>query len=116
MTPFPVQSKGVCRSLAFSRFYQSRSRKICDFGRRQANILPLRDQLKIVGVLLIWIPLAAEDEKLRVHSAGLLRSKWWGAEHSYFSGNGKASLRSLFDGPVTSAALNLPNTIPTFTA
>ena len=61
-----------------------------------------RDQLKYAGFVRDLDPARlAEDEKLRVHGAGLLRSKWWGAEHSYFSGNGNVRCGHFFDGPVT---------------
>jgi hypothetical protein len=35
-----------------------------------------------------------EDEKLRLHGAGLLQTKWWGAEHAYFSSKGTGEVRS----------------------
>ena len=62
-----------------------------------------RDQLKIMRASFSDLDPArlADDEKLRVHGAGLLRSKWWGAEHSYFSGNGSVRCGHFFDGPVT---------------
>lgn len=62
-----------------------------------------RDQLKIMRASFADLdPIRlADDEKLRVHGAGLLRSKWWGAEHSYFSGNGNVRCGHFFDGPVT---------------
>ena len=42
-----------------------------------------------------------EDEKLRLHGAGLLQTKWWGAEHAYFSSKGHVKCGHFFDGPVT---------------
>ena len=42
-----------------------------------------------------------DDEKLRLHGAGLLQTKWWGAEHAYFSSSGKVRCGNFFDGPVT---------------
>ncbi len=62
-----------------------------------------RDQLKIMRASFADLDPSrlADDEKLRVHGAGLLRSKWWGAEHSYFSGNGNVRCGHFFDGPVT---------------
>lgn len=62
-----------------------------------------RDQLKIMRSSFADLDPTrlADDEKLRVHGAGLLRSKWWGAEHSYFSGNGNVRCGHFFDGPVT---------------
>jgi hypothetical protein len=62
-----------------------------------------RDQLKIMRASFGDLDPSrlAEDEKLRLHGAGLLRSKWWGAEHSYFSGNGNVRCGHFFDGPVT---------------
>ena len=62
-----------------------------------------RDQLKIMRASFgdIDPPRLVEDEKLRLHSAGLLQTKWWGAEHAYFSSNGKVRCGHFFDGPVT---------------
>jgi len=62
-----------------------------------------RDQLKIMRASFADLDPTrlADDEKLRVHGAGLLRSKWWGAEHSYFSGKGNVRCGHFFDGPVT---------------
>ena len=62
-----------------------------------------RDQLKIMRSSFADLDPGrlADDEKLRLHGAGLLRSKWWGAEHSYFSGKGKVRCGHFFDGPVT---------------
>jgi len=62
-----------------------------------------RDQLKIMRASFGDLDPSrlAEDEKLRLHGAGLLRTKWWGAEHSYFSGNGNVRCGHFFDGPVT---------------
>ena len=50
-----------------------------------------RDQLKIMRASFKDIDPQGliEDEKLRLHSAGLLQTKWWGAEHAYFSSKGK---------------------------
>ena len=62
-----------------------------------------RDQLKIMRASFGDLDPSrlADDEKLRLHGAGLLRTKWWGAEHSYFSGNGNVRCGHFFDGPVT---------------
>ena len=62
-----------------------------------------RDQLKIMRASFGDIdPLRLEDdEKLRLHGAGLLQTKWWGAEHAYFSSTGKVRCGNFFDGPVT---------------
>ena len=62
-----------------------------------------RDQLKIMRASFgdIDPPRLTEDEKLRLHSAGLLQTKWWGAEHAYFSSKGKVRCGHFFDGPVT---------------
>ena len=62
-----------------------------------------RDQLKIMRASFADLDPSrlAEDEKLRVHGAGLLRTKWWGAEHSYFAGNGNVRCGHFFDGPIT---------------
>lgn len=62
-----------------------------------------RDQLKIMRASFGDLDPSrlAEDEKLRIHGAGLLRTKWWGAEHSYFSGNGNVRCGHFFDGPIT---------------
>ena len=55
-----------------------------------------------------------DDEKLRLHSAGLLQTKWWGAEHAYYSSKGKVRCGHFFDGPVTErVVLNLLNTTQT---
>jgi hypothetical protein len=62
-----------------------------------------RDQLKIMRASFEDIDPSqlVEDEKLRLHSAGLLQTKWWGAEHAYFSTQGKVRCGHFFDGPVT---------------
>lgn len=62
-----------------------------------------RDQLKIMRASFADLDpdRLADDEKLRIHGAGLLRTKWWGAEHSYFSGSGNVRCGHFFDGPVT---------------
>jgi hypothetical protein len=62
-----------------------------------------RDQLKIMRASFEDIDRTRliEDEKLRLHSAGLLQTKWWGAEHAYFSSQGKVRCGHFFEGPVT---------------
>lgn len=62
-----------------------------------------RDQLKIMRASFSDLdPVRlADDEKLRLHGADLIRSKWWGAEHAYFSAKGKVRCGHFFDGPVT---------------
>jgi hypothetical protein len=62
-----------------------------------------RDQLKIMRASFSDIDPARliDDEKLRLHGAGLLQTKWWGAEHAYFSSKGKVRCGHFFDGPVT---------------
>ena len=62
-----------------------------------------RDQLKIMRSSFrdLDSERLIEDEKLRYHGAGLLRTKWWGAEHAYFSSNGKVRCGHFFDGPIT---------------
>jgi hypothetical protein len=62
-----------------------------------------RDQLKIMRASFNDIDPARliDDEKLRLHGAGLLQTKWWGAEHAYFSSKGKVRCGHFFDGPVT---------------
>ena len=62
-----------------------------------------RDQLKIMRASFRDLDPArlVEEEKLRLHGAGLLQTKWWGAEHAYFSSNGKVRCGHFFDGPVT---------------
>ncbi len=62
-----------------------------------------RDQLKIMRASFGDLDPSrlVEDEKLRLHSAGLLKTKWWGAEHAYFSSQGKVRCGHFFDGPVT---------------
>ena len=62
-----------------------------------------RDQLKIMRASFRDLDKEKllEDEKLRYHGAGLLRTKWWGAEHAYFSSKGKVRCGHFFDGPIT---------------
>ncbi|MBU61366.1 MAG: hypothetical protein CMI26_02545 [Opitutae bacterium] len=62
-----------------------------------------RDQMKIMRASFADLDatLLAEDEELRLHGAGLLRTKWWGAEHSYFNKPGKVVCGNFFEGPVT---------------
>ena len=62
-----------------------------------------RDQMKIMRASFgdLDAPLLAEDEKMRLHGAGLLRTKWWGAEHSYYSRAGKVKCGYFFEGPIT---------------
>jgi len=62
-----------------------------------------RDQMKIMRASFgdLDAPLLAEDEKMRLHGAGLLRTKWRGAEHSYYNNPGKVQCGYFFDGPVT---------------
>ena len=62
-----------------------------------------RDQLKIMRASFrdLDSERLIEDEKLRYHGAGLLRTKWWGAEHAYFSSNGTVRCGHFFDGPIT---------------
>ncbi len=62
-----------------------------------------RDQKKIMRASFGDLDAArlAEDEELRLHGAGLLKTKWWGAEHSYFNDPGKVRCGHFFDGPVT---------------
>ena len=62
-----------------------------------------RDQLKIMRASFKDLDpqRLAEDEKLRMHGAGLLQTKWWGAEHAYFSSKGQVKCGYFFDGPVT---------------
>ena len=62
-----------------------------------------RDQLKIMRASFKDLDpeRLIEDEKLRLHGAGLLQTKWWGAEHAYFSSKGQVKCGHFFDGPVT---------------
>lgn len=62
-----------------------------------------RDQLKIMRASFKDLDpdRLIEDEKLRLHGAGLLQTKWWGAEHAYFSSKGQVKCGYFFDGPVT---------------
>ena len=62
-----------------------------------------RDQMKIMRASFSDLDacLLAEDEKMRLHGAGLLRTKWWGAKHSYYSQPGKVLCGSFFEGPIT---------------
>ena len=62
-----------------------------------------RDQLKIMRASFKDLDpqRLIEDEKLRLHGAGLLQTKWWGAEHAYFSSKGHVKCGHFFDGPVT---------------
>ena len=77
-----------------------------------------RDQLKIMRASFrdLDSERLIEDEKLRYHGAGLLRTKWWGAEHAYFSSNGKVRCGHFLTDPLQKDALSLPNTMPTCTA
>mgnify|MGYP006429616467 CR=1 FL=1 len=62
-----------------------------------------RDQLKIMRASFNDLDpdQLIEDEKLRLHGAGLLQTKWWGAEHAYFSSKGQVKCGHFFEGPVT---------------
>ena len=62
-----------------------------------------RDQLKIMRASFKDLDpeRLVDDEKLRLHGAGLLQTKWWGAEHAYFSSKGQVKCGYFFDGPVT---------------
>ena len=62
-----------------------------------------RDQLKIMRASFKDLDpdRLVDDEKLRLHGAGLLQTKWWGAEHAYFSSKGQVKCGHFFDGPVT---------------
>ena len=62
-----------------------------------------RDQLKIMRASFKDLDpeRLIEDEKIRLHGAGLLQTKWWGAEHAYFSSKGKVKCGHFFDGPVS---------------
>ena len=62
-----------------------------------------RDQLKIMRASFKELDpdRLVDDEKLRLHGAGLLQTKWWGAEHAYFSSKGQVKCGHFFDGPVT---------------
>ena len=62
-----------------------------------------RDQLKIMRASFKDLDpdRLVDDEKLRLHGAGLLQTKWWGAEHAYFSSKGQVKCGLFFDGPVT---------------
>ena len=61
-----------------------------------------RDQLKIMRASFgdIDPPRLVEEFKSLDSIAGLLQTKWWGAEHAYFSSNG-VRCGHFFDGPVT---------------
>ena len=62
-----------------------------------------RDQLKIMRASFKDLDpdRLVDDEKLRLHGAGLLQTKWWGAEHAYFSSKGQVKCGHFFDGPAT---------------
>ena len=62
-----------------------------------------RDQLKIMRASFrdLDYDRLVEDEKLMLHGAGLLRSKWWGANHTFFSPANRVMCGNFFDGPVT---------------
>ncbi|MBT5717103.1 MAG: hypothetical protein HOI70_09330 [Opitutae bacterium] len=62
-----------------------------------------RDQMKIMRASFGDLDgdLLADDEKMRLHGAGLLKTKWWGAQHSYYSRAGKVKCGYFFEGPVT---------------
>ena len=73
---------------------------ICDVRR---VFYLCRDQLKIMRSCFgdLDKPRLSKDEELRHHGTGLLRSKWWGANHTFVKQISKASLGQFFDGPVT---------------
>ncbi|MBT5716303.1 MAG: hypothetical protein HOI70_05270 [Opitutae bacterium] len=75
----------------------------CSMGDVRRLFYLCRDQLKIMRASFSDIDpdRLIDDEKLRLHSAGLLQTKWWGAEHAYFSSKGKVRCGHFFDGPVT---------------
>jgi len=62
-----------------------------------------RDQLKIMRASFRDLDpqKLAEDELLRVHGTHLLRQKWTGAHHAYFSSSSQASCGNFFEGPIS---------------
>tara|TARA_Y100001934_G_scaffold283608_1_gene404757 strand:+ start:105 stop:1316 length:1212 start_codon:yes stop_codon:yes gene_type:complete len=81
--------------------------KICSQSGTVGDVRRLfylcRDQKKIMRASFgdLDAPRLADDEELRLHGADLLRTKWWGAEHSYFGEAAKVRCGNFFDGPVT---------------
>ena len=101
-------SKSVLRSLLSSMpslaFFSDRLREDQPtVGDTRRLFYLCRDQLKIMRSSFrdLDSDRLIDDEKLRYHGAGLLRTKWWGAEHAYFSSNGKVRCGHFFDGPIT---------------
>ena len=84
-------------------FLDKISRESGSVGDARRLFYLCRDQMKIMRASFgdLDAPLLAEDEKMRLHGAGLLRTKWWGAEHSYYSRAGKVKCGSFFEGPIT---------------
>ena len=77
-----------------------------------------RDQLKIMRASFKDLDpeRLIEDEKLRLHGAGLLQTKWWGAEHAYFSSKGQVKCGHFLMGRLLKDVWNLLNMMPTCTA
>ncbi|MBT4223644.1 MAG: hypothetical protein HOD72_04185 [Opitutae bacterium] len=73
---------------------------ICDVRR---VFYLCRDQLKIMRSCFgdLDKPRLSKDEEIRHHGTSLLRSKWWGANHTFVNQISKASLGHFFDGPIT---------------
>jgi len=62
-----------------------------------------RDQLKIMRASFRDLdPIRlAEDELIRLHGTHLLRQKWTGAKHAFFSYSGLANCGNFFEGPIS---------------
>lgn len=91
-------------SLPSLSFFSDRLREDqANLGDTRRLFYLCRDQLKIMRASFKDLDpeQLIEDEKLRLHGAGLLQTKWWGAEHAYFSSKGQVKCGHFFDGPVT---------------
>jgi hypothetical protein len=62
-----------------------------------------RDQLKIMRASFRDLDPGrlAEDELIRLHGTHLLRQKWTGARHAFFSSSGLANCGNFFEGPIS---------------
>jgi hypothetical protein len=62
-----------------------------------------RDQLKIMRASFRDLDPSrlAEDELIRLHGTHLLRQKWTGAKHAFFSSSGLANCGNFFEGPIS---------------
>ena len=116
-------SKSVLRSVLSSMpslaFFSDRLREDQPtVGDTRRLFYLCRDQLKIMRSSFrdLDSDRLIDDEKLRYHGAGLLRTKWWGAEHAYFSSNGKVRCGHFLTGRLPRDAWNSLSTMQLCTA